>query len=214
MNQLQNTKLVSITPPAAIVDNASYTTASIDTQGWDYLQVVVYLGATDIAMTALKLQESDTDGSYSDVTGLVFGTSSQHRGQHLDAAECHGRQQVFRVRCRSPRTQAVLRPRGHCGRWHCRNVPDRLRDPVAWQGPAGDCCRAWCLADSAGARVKVRILRQWLGHKPGKIIYMADGVANTLLRRKVVELAEPDIETATAVPVMERAVNRGNKRGK
>jgi len=80
MNQLQNTKLVSITPPAAIVDNASYTTASIDTQGWDYLQVVVYLGATDIAMTALKLQESDTDGSYGDVTGLVFGTSSNIAG--------------------------------------------------------------------------------------------------------------------------------------
>jgi len=80
MNQLQNTKLVSITPPAAIVDNASYTTASIDTQGWDYMQVVVYLGATDIAMTALKLQESDTDGSYGDVTGLVFGTSSNIAG--------------------------------------------------------------------------------------------------------------------------------------
>ena len=81
MNQLQNTKLVSITPPAAIVDNASYTTASIDTQGFDYMQVVVYLGATDIAMTALKLQESDTDGgSYADVTGLVFGTSSNIAG--------------------------------------------------------------------------------------------------------------------------------------
>ena len=81
MNQLQNTKLVSITPPAAIVDNASYTTSSIDTQGFDYMQVVVYLGATDIAMTALKLQESDTDGgSYADVTGLVFGTSSNIAG--------------------------------------------------------------------------------------------------------------------------------------
>ena len=81
MNHLQNTKLVSITPPAAIVDNASYTTSSIDTQGFDYMQVVVYLGATDIAMTALKLQESDTDGgSYADVTGLVFGTSSNIAG--------------------------------------------------------------------------------------------------------------------------------------
>lgn len=80
MNYAKTTKLVSITPPAAIVDNASYTTASIDTQGFDYLQVVVYLGATDIAMTALKLQESDTDGSYADVTGLVFGTSANTGG--------------------------------------------------------------------------------------------------------------------------------------
>jgi hypothetical protein len=71
----QNDKFLSITPPGAIVDNASYTTASIDTAGFDYLRVFVYLGATDIAMAALKLQESDTDGSYADVTGLVYGTS-------------------------------------------------------------------------------------------------------------------------------------------
>lgn len=80
MNQGQQMKLVSITPPAAIVDNASYTTASVDTAGWDYAQIVVYLGATDIAMVALKVQESDDDSSYSDVTGLVFGTSNQISG--------------------------------------------------------------------------------------------------------------------------------------
>jgi hypothetical protein len=76
----QNTRFVSITPPAAIVNNNSYTTASIDTQGYDYLEVFVYVGATDIAMTALKLQESDTDGSYADVTGLVYGTSASIAG--------------------------------------------------------------------------------------------------------------------------------------
>lgn len=80
MNSVQNTKIVSVTPPAAIYDNTSPTTASIDTQGWDYLQVFVYLGATDIAMAALKLQESDTDGSYADVTGLVYGTSTGING--------------------------------------------------------------------------------------------------------------------------------------
>jgi hypothetical protein len=76
MNQSQFNKFVSITPPAAIVDNASYTTTSIDTAGFEYLEVFVFLGATDIAMTALKLQESDTDGSYADVTGLIYGTSA------------------------------------------------------------------------------------------------------------------------------------------
>lgn len=73
-------KVVSVTPPAAIVDNASYTTASIDTLGYDYAVINVYLGATDIAMVALKVQESDTDGSYADVTGLVFGTSNNDTG--------------------------------------------------------------------------------------------------------------------------------------
>jgi hypothetical protein len=76
MNQSQFNKFVSITPPAAIVDNASYATTSIDTAGFEYLEVFVFLGATDIAMTALKLQESDTDGSYADVTGLIYGTSA------------------------------------------------------------------------------------------------------------------------------------------
>ena len=80
MNPMQNVKFVSITPPGAIVDNNSYTTGSIDTAGWDYLTVVVYLGATDIAMAALKLGTSDTDSSYTDLTGAVFGTSTNIDG--------------------------------------------------------------------------------------------------------------------------------------
>ena len=77
----QSVKYVSVTPPAAIVDNASYTTAEIDTYGWDYAKIVCYVGATDIAMTALKVQESDSSGSgHADVTGLVYGTSSDVGG--------------------------------------------------------------------------------------------------------------------------------------
>lgn len=56
-------KFFSITPPAAIVDNAAYTTAEIDTLGFDHLTVVLYLGATDIAMAACALQSSNTSGS-------------------------------------------------------------------------------------------------------------------------------------------------------
>lgn len=77
----QGVKYVNITPPAAIVDNASPTTAEIDRKGFDYLSVVVILGAMDIAMTALKVTESDTSGSgHADVTGLVFGTSTNIDG--------------------------------------------------------------------------------------------------------------------------------------
>lgn len=68
-------KYVSVTPPAAIVDNAAFTTASIDTKGWDFLEVVVYLGATDIAVAAFKLQTSDTDGSYADLSGADFSVA-------------------------------------------------------------------------------------------------------------------------------------------
>lgn len=77
----QNVKLVSLTPPAAIIDNASAVVAELDTRDWEYLQIVVYLGASDIAMTALKVTESDTAGSgHTDVTGLIFGTSANTAG--------------------------------------------------------------------------------------------------------------------------------------
>lgn len=78
MNASQHDKFVPITPPGAIVDNASLTTAAIDTAGFAYLRVMVVLGATDIAMTALKLQESDNSGmsGAADITGLIYGTSA------------------------------------------------------------------------------------------------------------------------------------------
>lgn len=72
-----NSKFVGITPPAAIVDNTSYTTAAIDTVGYGFVEIYVYLGATDIAMAALKVQESDDSGmsGAEDVPGCVVGTS-------------------------------------------------------------------------------------------------------------------------------------------
>jgi hypothetical protein len=73
--------MVSITPPAAILDNTSPTTAEIDTLGWSYMTIIVYLGATDIAMTALSVTHSDTAGSgHSAITGLVWGTSTNIDG--------------------------------------------------------------------------------------------------------------------------------------
>ena len=81
MNPAQNHKYVNVTPPAAIIDNASATTGVIDCLGYNYAQIIVSLGATDIAMTALKVQESDASGSgFADVTGLVFGTSADIAG--------------------------------------------------------------------------------------------------------------------------------------
>lgn len=77
----QQTKKVNLTPPAAIVDNSSLTVAELDTLGWDYCEILVIMGATDIAMTALKVTESDSAGSgHADVTGLVFGTSTNVDG--------------------------------------------------------------------------------------------------------------------------------------
>ncbi len=81
MNDVQRTKLVSITPPAAISTGATLTTTEIDTRGYDWLTVVVYLGATDTAYSALSITESDTTGSgHADITGLICGTSKNSAG--------------------------------------------------------------------------------------------------------------------------------------
>ena len=64
-------KWLQVIAPAAIVDNGSFTTNEIDTLGWDYAEIVFSIGATDIAMAALKVQESDTSGSgFVDIDGL------------------------------------------------------------------------------------------------------------------------------------------------
>lgn len=76
---LQNIYVQNVTPPAAIVDNAAFTTAEIDTVvggvKYNYLTVLVSFGAMDIAVTAMALQSSDTSGSgFANVTGYVGGT--------------------------------------------------------------------------------------------------------------------------------------------
>lgn len=78
MNYLQNCKVVNVTPPAAIVNNAAFSTTTIDTKGYDAVAIYFALGATDVAMAALKVQESDDSGmsGAADITGLVYGTST------------------------------------------------------------------------------------------------------------------------------------------
>ena len=74
-------KRVAITPPAAKVDDAAVTTTVIDRLNYDYCTVVVQLGDIDAAFTVLKIQESDvSDSGFADVTGLIFGTSTNLAG--------------------------------------------------------------------------------------------------------------------------------------
>lgn len=81
MIHAQSCKFVAMTPPAAISDNATLTVAEVDTSGFDYMQIFVILGATDIATVTLKVTESDSAGSgHADVTGLIWGTSANIAG--------------------------------------------------------------------------------------------------------------------------------------
>lgn len=101
-------KWVSVTPPAAIVDNAALTCNVIDTLGYDFCQIYVYTGATDIAAVAMKVQESDTKSnttaltSGADVTGLVSGTSNNIAGSTsaLPTSTADNTCYLFEVDCR------------------------------------------------------------------------------------------------------------------
>lgn len=80
MNPLHYTKVINVTPPAAILDDASAATTAINTQGYSYCQIWVALGASDVTLAALKVQESNTDSNYTDITGTVLGTDTDAFG--------------------------------------------------------------------------------------------------------------------------------------
>lgn len=86
--------------PAAIIDNTSATATAIDCRGYSYLEIPVQLGATDIAVTVLKLEESDTSGSgYTDITGATFsaGTNVDGVALALPSATDDNQPHVFQV---------------------------------------------------------------------------------------------------------------------
>jgi len=78
MVALQTIRLANMLP-AVSANAAAFTTTSVDTVingiKADYATIIVNLGAMASALTVLKLTESDTDGSYGDVTGFVGGTN-------------------------------------------------------------------------------------------------------------------------------------------
>jgi hypothetical protein len=57
--------------PQAIVDAGSWTCYAVDTNGCKAVHCLIHLGASDIAMAALKVQESD---ALSSATALNTGT--------------------------------------------------------------------------------------------------------------------------------------------
>lgn len=104
MNQLQNVKVVKVTQPAAIVDNAAFTTATIDSLGFRKMLIIVALGALDIAIAVMKLTNSDASnmGSATDVAGADFsvspltlpgaGDDNKLYGIHVD---CRGKKRYY-----------------------------------------------------------------------------------------------------------------------
>lgn len=77
MRVLDTLKFTNVTPPGAIVDNAAFTTAAVDTQGFGDLLFLIILGALDIAMAVAKVTESESSdmSGATDVPGADFSVS-------------------------------------------------------------------------------------------------------------------------------------------
>lgn len=80
MWHIPNGKIVQSIAPAAIVNNTTATATSVDTRNSGIrpttVHHVVTIGATDVAATVFKIQESEDDSTYSDITGASFTGAS------------------------------------------------------------------------------------------------------------------------------------------
>lgn len=71
MDFLQTVKFAKMLAP--ISGNATaYTTTAVDCIGWGRATILVMLGVIGADMDSLKVQESNDDSSYADVTGATF----------------------------------------------------------------------------------------------------------------------------------------------
>jgi len=75
MIDLQQTKKLQLIWPQARINNSAVTVASVDRKGFNYATIRVAIGATDIGFTTFKLQESDDNTTFTDVSGADFSIS-------------------------------------------------------------------------------------------------------------------------------------------
>lgn len=105
-----------VSQPAAIVNNGSLTCNVIDTLGYDLVEITLYLGATDIALTALKVQEAEAKSSATaltsgvDITASVFGTANNDTGSAstLPSATDDNKVYKFLINCKGARKRYLL----------------------------------------------------------------------------------------------------------
>ena len=86
MRSLQNCRVFNHSAPISLTNTTSAVTNVIDTVGMSGgdLAIIVTFGATAGNFTVLKVQESDDNSSFSDVTGCVVGTSTDIDGGATD----------------------------------------------------------------------------------------------------------------------------------
>lgn len=106
----QNDKYLNLTPPAAIVNTAAFGVLVIDTAGWDYCDIYLILGASDIALTVAKVNESDVKGSSSTLTNgtLVPGSDYSVSPATLPSATDDNNIFAWHIDLNGPRKRYLL----------------------------------------------------------------------------------------------------------
>lgn len=74
MNHAARQKYVAVTPPAAKVDAAAFTTAAVDTKGWRKLTFVCIYGDIDVNVASASIRHSDSSDMSSPATLATGGT--------------------------------------------------------------------------------------------------------------------------------------------
>jgi hypothetical protein len=62
--------------------------------------------------------------------------------------------------------------------------------------------------------MRVELLQRWQGYRSGIVINPPDGVANTLIKRKIARPVRDGLETAMAPAAAERAVKFTRQKGR
>jgi hypothetical protein len=62
--------------------------------------------------------------------------------------------------------------------------------------------------------MRIELLQRWQGYRSGIVINPPDGVANTLIKRKIARPAGDGLETAMAPAAAERAAKFNRQKGR
>lgn len=103
MKPLQTAKIVPVILPAAIVDDAAFTSNVIDLNDFDgcaYIEFVGVIGSIDAAMAQLRVMESDTK---TDATTLGGTPAVVKAATTLPGTDDDGKAFVFGIDLRGPR---------------------------------------------------------------------------------------------------------------
>lgn len=102
MNAQGRVKYVAVTPPAAKVDAAAFTTAAVDRKGWNKCTFVCVYGDIDINVASASVRMSDASNMGSPTTIATGGTdfdlgtaAGSDNDIHAIDVDCRGRQRYL-----------------------------------------------------------------------------------------------------------------------